>query len=103
MNRRKLESALARLIAVITILLLPAQAVLSYESPVHIVNVDDVMRGFDGSTYGPDGTITRPWTFCDITPASLPCPVGTPPQQDKDGTWLYPVDTEFGFYTVNFL
>ena len=27
----------------------------AYESPVHVFSIDDVMGGFDGSTFGPSG------------------------------------------------
>lgn len=87
-------------IAITSIAASPAMA---YESPVHIFNMGDVMRGFDGSTFGTDGAIQRGQTFCGIYPLN-PCPVDGPqPLVDKDGTVLYPIDSEFGFYVVDFL
>ena len=41
-------------------------AVLAYESPVHVFSVDDVMGGFDGSTFGTTGTIQDPAIICGV-------------------------------------
>ncbi len=77
-----------------------AQAAL-YESEPHIFSINDVMGGFDGSTYGSlDGASIDPTIICGL---GVPCPADNGPVVDKQGVTLYPVDTEFGYYIVDFL
>ena len=73
---------------------------LAYESPTHVFSIDDVMGGFDGSTYGADGATQDSNIICGL---GVACPAGVAPFQDKSGAWLYPVDSEFGYYMVDFL
>ncbi len=42
---------------------------LAYESPVHVFSINDVMGGFDGSTFGTSGVIQE-------TGSSIICGVG---------------------------
>ncbi|MGB5719263.1 MAG: hypothetical protein WBM34_01130, partial [Woeseiaceae bacterium] len=78
---------------------------LAYESPVHVFTINDVMGGFDGSTYGTNPSGFEGFTFiCDVPDAtSTSCPDGYGPVVDKQNVTLYPVDSEFGFYVVDFL
>lgn len=62
----------------------------------HDYTMGDVQGGFDGSTYGPNGlvpNVTEILCMDDNT-----CDV-----QDDDGTVLYPIDSEFGFYVEDFV
>jgi hypothetical protein len=77
---------------------LPAQA---YESPVHVFSINDVMGGFDGSTYGPAGIVQDATILCIPGVTQVSCPVA--PIVDKEGVTLYPIDSEFGFDVVDFL
>jgi len=74
---------------------------LAYDSPVHVFSINDVMGGFDGSTFGTSGATQDPYIICDL--GSAPCPEDNQPFVDKSGVMLYPVDSEFGFYVVDFL
>ena len=78
---------------------------LPYESPVHVFSINDVMGGFDGSTFGPidvTGAATQDTNIiCDL--GTTACPDDNQPFLDKSGVMLYPVDSEFGFYVVDFL
>ena len=76
---------------------------LAYESPVHVFTINDVMGGFDGSTFGtvPNDPTTGYSIICDQ--GGTPCPIDNGPVIDKQGVTLYPVDSEFGFYVVDFL
>ena len=76
-------------------------AAFAYESPVHTFSINDVMGGFDGSTFGTSGAQQDTNIICDLGP--VPCPSENPPFLDKSGVTLYPVDTEFGYYVVDFL
>ena len=77
-----------------------AQAVL-YESEPHIFSINDVQGGFDGSTFGSlDGASIDPTIICGL---GVPCPADNGPVVDKQGVTLYPVDSEFGYYIVDFL
>ena len=83
-------------------LLVSQGSVLAYDSPVHVFSINDVMGGFDGSTFGsPDGASIDDTIICDL--GSVPCPADNGPITDKAGVTLYPVDSEFGFYVVDFL
>jgi len=85
-----------------TVLLMFLQGTaLAYESPLHVFSIDDVMGGFDGSTFGTGGATQDMNIICDLGP--IPCPVDNGPVVDKQGVTLYPVDSEFGYYIVDFL
>jgi len=74
----------------------------AYESDLHVFSINDVMGGFDGSTFGSlDGASIDDTIICDL--GSIPCPTDNGPFLDKSGVMLYPVDSEFGFYIVDFL
>ena len=74
----------------------------AYESPLHVFSVDDVIGGFDGRTFGgSDGIPADTTIICEL--GSVPCPEGNLPFVDKSGVKLYPVDSEFGYYIVDFL
>jgi hypothetical protein len=89
--------------AVSTALLIMSQGTaLAYESPLHIFSINDVMGGFDGSTYGASGVIQDKTIICGLS-TDVPCPEDNGPFLDKSGVVLYPVDSEFGFYVVDFL
>lgn len=75
---------------------------LAYESPVHVFSIDDVMGGFDGSTFGTTGATQDDLIICGLD-GGVACPEGIGPVLDKSGVVLYPVDSEFGFYIVDFL
>jgi hypothetical protein len=87
------------------LLILLQGAALAYESPLHVFSINDVQGGFDGSTFGPTsetGAATQDTDIiCDL--GTTPCPVDNQPFLDKSGVMLYPVDSEFGFYVVDFL
>tara|TARA_R110001583_G_scaffold49159_2_gene153981 strand:- start:1527 stop:3608 length:2082 start_codon:yes stop_codon:yes gene_type:complete len=68
----------------------------AYESPVHVFSVKDVLGGLNGVTFSEDPSI-----ICDI--GEISCPSDNLPFLDKSGVMLYPVDSEFGFYVVDFL
>jgi len=91
----------AKYIVSTTLLLASQGAALAYESPPHIFSINDVLGGFSGNTFGsPDGTSVDPTIICGL---GEPCPVDNQPFLDKSGVMLYPVDSEFGFYVVDFL
>ena len=79
---------------------IPAQA---YESPLHIFSIEDVQGGFDGRTFGAAGTMEDRSLICGVTGSTANCPWWAMPFVDKEGVTLYPVDSEFGFYVVDFL
>jgi hypothetical protein len=91
-------------LAVSTALLVASQgAALAYESPLHTFSINDVMGGFDGSTFGTEENYpTGTSIICGVEGGS-PCPEDNGPFLDKSGVVLYPVDSEFGFYVVDFL
>jgi hypothetical protein len=74
----------------------------AYESPIHVFSINDIMGGFDGSTYGPAGADQDTSILCGV--GGTTCPAGAAkPFTDRDGTTLYPIDSEFGFYVVDFV
>jgi hypothetical protein len=75
---------------------------LAYESPVHVFSINDVMGDFQGTTFGDGGIATDPTIICGVS-GGAPCPEDFGPVVDKQGVTLYPVDSEFGFYIVDFL
>jgi len=93
-------------LAVSTALLVASQGTaLAYDSPLHVFSINDVQGGFDGSTFGPidvTGAATQDTNIiCDL--GTTACPDDNQPFLDKSGVMLYPVDSEFGFYVVDFL
>jgi hypothetical protein len=60
------------------------------------------MGGFDGSTFGTGGATQDTNIICGIV-GGADCPDGIGPVVDKEGVTLYPVDSEFGYYVVDFL
>jgi len=75
--------------------------VTAFES-THTFKIDDIVGGFDGRTYGDKGNYVDIGILCGLE-GSPPCPQDGPqPFQDKAGNWLYPIDSEFGFYVVDF-
>jgi len=75
----------------------------AFES-THQFSIDDIQGAFTGSTYGGGGAVTDPTIICDV-PGGVSCPLTAEvgPVLDKQGVWLYPIDSEFGFYIVDFL
>ncbi len=92
---RKTPIALA-----VTAALLQGQA-LAYESPEHVFSINDVLGGFTGTTYGVPGTVQDKTIICGL-PGGVACG-DIKPKVDKSGVTLYPVDSEFGYYIVDFL
>jgi hypothetical protein len=84
----------------VSAVLLQGSGALAYESPVHVFSIDDVMGGFDGSTFGTGGAQQDESIICDL--GSTACTTVLP-YTDKAGVKLYPVDSEFGYYIVDFL
>lgn len=71
-----------------------------YEA-THVFSIDDVMGGFDGSTFGANGSQQDSSIICGAPGSSSnECPDG---MVDKDGTVLYPIDSEFGFNVLDFV
>ena len=88
--------------AVSTALLVASQGIaLAWESELHVFSIDDVQGGFDGSTFGTGGATQDTDIICDL--GTTACPPDNQPFLDKSGVMLYPVDSEFGFYVVDFL
>ena len=87
-----------------TVLLLFLQGTaLAYESPLHVFSIDDVMGGFDGSTFGTEEVYPTGTSIICGVEGGTTCPDDNGPFLDKSGVVLYPVDSEFGFYVVDFL
>jgi len=104
MNSMNYKVRNAALVCAISIL--AAAPVQAYESPIHVFSVKDIQGGFNGTTFGPAGAAQDTGVICGIPGASLtvPCPPTAPePVIDKEGVTLYPIDSEFGFYVVDFL
>ncbi len=81
----------------------PAQA---YESPVHVFSVDDVLGDFDGTTYGNTGATEDRSIICGEPSSDVQkCPddAAQPIVDKKTGQELYPIDSEYGFYVVDFV
>ena len=85
---------------------LPApEATLTYESPLHVFSMDDVVGGFDGATFAQDPTIIDTSAMLE-DPNNPDPPNYTGPVraiQDNDGNILYPIDSEFGFVVEDFV
>lgn len=85
---------------------LTAAPVQAYESPVHVFSVNDVLGDFEGSTYGDSGATADKTILCGMADSFLTtCPEDAvqPIVDKKTGLTLYPVDSEFGFYVVDFV
>jgi len=91
---RKSPIALAILAAMFA-----GNAFAAYESE-HVFSVNDILGGFDGTTYGDAGSANDTSIICGLD--GTPCAEITD-FLDKSGVRLYPVDSEFGFYVVDFL
>jgi len=90
--------------ALSTALLVASQGTaLAYESDLHVFSIDDVMGGFDGSTFGTEGAQQDTNIICGLDATTPACPDDNQPFLDKSGVMLYPTDSEFGFYVVDFL
>ncbi len=101
MFTKLLKQTSVTLVAAIASAVMLQGSVLAYESNLHVFSVDDVMGGFDGSTFGTDGAQQDTSIICGL--GSEPCPLDNPPVIDKEGVTLYPVDSEFGYYIVDFV
>jgi hypothetical protein len=77
----------------------------AYESPVHVFSVNDVLGDFDGSTYGDTGAAQDKSIICGLPDsAQTTCPDdAAQPFTDKSGVELFPIDSEYGFYVVDFV
>jgi hypothetical protein len=77
----------------------------AYTSNLHVFSVNDVLGGFDGSTFGPTGALQDTSIICGLPESSSPtCPEdAAQPFLDRSGVTLYPVDSEYGFYVVDFV
>lgn len=87
---------------------LPATADEIHHIVSHTFSVDDMQGGFDGSVYGGvEGSILDDSIICGLTAddgsVPVPCDETQPIQDKKTGEWLYPVDSEFGFYVSDFV
>ena len=65
---------------------------LSFASGVHVFSINDIIGGYDGTTYADDASIID----LDGT-AEIPTVI------DKEGTVLAPIDSEFGFVVSDFV
>ena len=101
MFTKLLKKATVTLVAAAASAVMLQGSVLAYTSPVHVFTVDDVMGGPDGSTFGTGGAQQDTSIICDLGP--VPCPADNGPVIDKEGVTLYPVDSAFGFYIVDFV
>jgi len=72
-----------------------------YET-THLFSIADIMGGFDGSTFGSAGAKQDTTILCGA-PGSTASGVCPPPLTDKDGTVLYPIDSEFRFDVLDFV
>ena len=97
-----ISRGLVALTALLAPLLIVQGTALAYESPVHVFSIDDVMGDFEGTTFGPTGISQDPSIICGLD-GGVACPDGIGPVLDKSGVMLYPVDSEYGFYIVDFL
>ena len=99
MKRKPLPGAIALVLSAALGAAAPtAQA--AWESAPHLFSINDIQGGFTGSTYGSAGAVTDPSILCGL---GTSCPTDVAPLLDKSGTTLYPIDSEFGFYIVDFL
>jgi len=88
-----------------------AQAVTYVSNPPYTFSINDVQGGFNGSTFGSGGAVQDASILCAAPGSSVPtCPVdvspiSSPKMPPGAGAVdaLYPIDSEFGFYVVDFL
>jgi hypothetical protein len=97
----KITKMLITLVKTTVLLMFLQNTAFAYDSNLHVFSVNDVMGGFDGSTFGTTGATQDTDIICDL--GTTPCPADNGPFLDKSGVVLYPVDSEFGFYIVDFL
>jgi len=71
----------------------------NYESE-HVFSLNDIISAFDGTTYGTADPDTDPSIICGLD--GVVCG-DINDYLDKSGVRLYPVDSEFGYYVVDFL
>lgn len=92
------RSALAAAFLIATIVPFPAQAAPVNLSVNHTFTIQDVQGDLaTGSTFA-----DNPAILCGAIGAP-PCPADGPQPFLSDGTTLYPIDSEFGFYAVDFV
>ena len=99
---RVVRTAFFAVAALAAVLVVSESGVRAYESPIHTFSIDDVMGGFDGSTFGTTGATQDQFIICGLD-GGVACPEGIGPVLDRSGVVLYPVDSEFGYYIVDFL
>jgi len=77
-----------------------AQAEIVSYGAEHVFSIGDVQGGFDGALVADDPTIV-----CGAPILGSPtCPPdASQPMVDNDGDLIYPIDSEFGFFVVDFL
>jgi hypothetical protein len=73
-----------------------------YET-THLFSIDDVMGGFDGSTFGDSGAKQDRTIICGAPNSDVPSDECPETMSDKDGTTLYPIDSEFGLNVLDFV
>lgn len=101
MFTKTLKKATVTLVTAFASVMIMQGIALAYESDLHVFSVDDVMGGFDGSTFGTEGAQQDTTIICDLGPVGCPEDIG--PVVDKEGVTLYPVDSAFGYYIVDFV
>ncbi len=97
-----LTISLSRLAISIALVTATANAY-AWESDPHVFSINDVQGGFDGSTFGVIGARQDTGILCGAPGSTISCPPTISPIVDKEGITLYPVDSEFGFFEVDFL
>ena len=85
--------------------LLASGQISAYESEVHTFSVYDTLGDFEGSTYGTTGIYENKSIICGLPDSTYStCPEdAAQPFVDRSGVTLYPVDSEYGFYVVDFV
>ena len=81
-----------------------APATQAYESPIHTFSIQDVQGDFHGTLFGDAGAAQDASIICGLPVEGSPaCPEDGPqPHLDKSGAFVYPVDSDFGFWVVDF-
>ncbi len=109
MNLPKLTILCACIVLTVSFMM-PVPSAMAFTS-THQFTLNDVMGGFDGSTFGNDVSPVPTTILCGA-PGATQCPCGPrvggkcslpQPFTDKGGDILYPVDSDFGFHTIDFL
>ena len=85
--------------------LLASGQISAYESEVHTFSVYDTLGDFEGSTYRTTGIYENKSIICGLPDSTYStCPEdAAQPFVDRSGVTLYPVDSEYGFYVVDFV